>query len=730
MRTRYYVLFLLFLSFVSHLAWFVPNTIFSFGDWYYWPLEALKQLYYSWGTWVTFFGLGSTNIQITFNLFMFPWSLLANIGFGYDIVSKLTFFIPIAILQFLAPYILAKKLIKDNFISCIVAIFYGTTTVALVNQLPIQFVYTLTPLIIYTFILALEKNSTIQWIIFLICYFIGIGYEVRIMYIVTFILLFYFLFLYGLKLKKYILPLVISFAIIVGLNLFWLLPTAVTGISESITTVTSRILFGDNLFDIVHAFTIFNWLWTGGKPNNAFDIQPVILYFWIFPLLAFSSFLFFKTNNETGKKRMLYFGFISLIGILLTKQSAIPFNNLYQFLYTHFPGFSLFRESSKLFSFTAIGYFGLLSYLLFSLRNSKFKNQTILFYVVSASMVIVSLLNLRPLMTGEIGSLYVQRTIPTDYVTITGYFDQRSDFYRTFWVPSYSRWSLYDDNHPEISAANQIDSQWKPYIDYASAGSKYTEGELILKLLHKPFANELLNASSIKYVVVPLQDKANDDDFFVYYGKPRQYYINQLDMLPYLKKIDIGTKDIVVYENEGFRDHVYLTNGPLIFDKGASESATQRTTNSNQKTEYQFINPTEYKVTVSNLKNPTYLQFAESFHPDWKLRVGEFHWWDVLMQKNYFLPDSIHSKNDALLNQYKIDPTIVCKVHNVCKVNKDGSYDIEMTLFFAPQSYMYLGLIISMATGVGIVGYLSYKFIKFVRFVKPMGKLKGKSKMK
>lgn len=46
------------------------------------------------------------------------------------------------------------------------------------------------------------------------------------------------------------------------------------------------------------------------------------------------------------------------------------------------------------------------------------------------------------------------------------------------------------------------------------------------------------------------------------------------------------------------------------------------------------------------------------------------------------------------------------------KENPDGSIDVRMTLYFRPQSYFYIGLIISGITFVGLLGYLGYSWIR------------------
>jgi len=49
---------------------------------------------------------------------------------------------------------------------------------------------------------------------------------------------------------------------------------------------------------------------------------------------------------------------------------------------------------------------------------------------------------------------------------------------------------------------------------------------------------------------------------------------------------------------------------------------------------------------------------------------------------------------------------------NFYKENPDGSIDIELTLYFKPQSYFYLGLIISGFMLLTCVGYLTFYSIR------------------
>ena len=559
-KNNKYIFLLLVIALASHLQWFNPFSILNSSDWSYWPNEAVNQLYYSYGAWVNFFDFGSANIQLPFNFFNSIWSVFTNLGLSYDFATKVTFLIPIALLGFIAPYILAKKLTKNELISFILALFYGTTTYFLILQtahMPIAFVYALTPLLFYFFVRALERNKLANWLIFILIYLISICYEIRITYIVTFLLLFYFLFFHISDIKKYWKNIIVGILLFASLNIFWLLPTILGGFSSDISSVANRGLFGNFLFDINHSFALFYNPWTGGLANNQFIEQPIIWYFWLAPLIAFSS-LFFKRNVKY-KKEISFFLAISLIGIFLTKQADFPLSGTYLWLYNNFPGFNLFREASKFYLITAIGYTALLGYVLLVLKENKNKiwNKYV-FSVLSLIIITTSLWNIKPLVTGEIGTMFVQKHIPSDYVTLKDFILKQPEYFRTMWVPRDSRWGIYTNSYPKVSDINTIQSSW---LDLSQASSSAQVQEQIVNILQQPFSKTLFDISSIKYVIIPIQDKANDDDFFVYYGGDkdpniRQWYIDQLDKVSWLKKIDIGTKDLVVYENANYKESI------------------------------------------------------------------------------------------------------------------------------------------------------------------------------
>jgi hypothetical protein len=112
--------------------------------------------------------------------------------------------------------------------------------------------------------------------------------------------------------------------------------------------------------------------------------------------------------------------------------------------------------------------------------------------------------------------------------------------------------------HPKLSVVNAISANLVNSIPKNSFSTSQTRIKDALELKYFDF---FLKIGSVKYTIVPLEDIQNEDNFFVNYGGKedsniRQWYIDQLDTIPWLKRIDIGTKDLAVYENEGYKPYI------------------------------------------------------------------------------------------------------------------------------------------------------------------------------
>ena len=206
--------------------------------------------------------------------------------------------------------------------------------------------------------------------------------------------------------------------------------------------------------------------------------------------------------------------------------------------------------------------------------------------------------------------------------------------------------------------------------------------EQITDIFKNDISDNLLDVSSIKYVVIPIQDTANDDDFFIYYGK-RDYFIQEMRTVKYLNEINTGTKELLSFENKGYLGHFYISS--------INQSLGKLDKSKISSVNYEFVNPTEYKISFDS-DDSFYLYFSEAYNPNWIL-IQNFNWY----KDENKLFDDTHFKAYGFLNGWYIDPDELTK-------NKDGFY--ELTLYFQPQSYFYIGLFLTGTTLIGCFSYL------------------------
>ena len=709
-RNKYLILILLISILVFH-RW-LNLSIFAYSDWLFSFKETMKEFLIP-SVWSTrYYGFGSADPVLWKFPLNFFYGIFGNMNLDFNFADKFLIFWPTIILSGIFSFLLVKKIVKSD-LGALVGSFvfsYNTYFLSINTQghelLTIAFIFAI--LAIWLFIKTLEERKISLAIYTSLILFIVGSYDFRSLYITIWILFFYYLYflfilnkLSNLKrsFKKGSFAFIILILLVI-LNFYWIYTSYHTG-NLIDNTGMGRELFGNNYWNLSQAFTLFYPFWNGKQPEW-FVVHSIPFYFWLIPIFAFLGLLFNRKN-----KNVLFFGFVSLIGIILTKQIAQPLSNLYLWLYQHLLGFSAFREASKFYFIIALGYSVLIgSFIAFILQNwIKSKLKIFSKYFLTILIIFLFLWNTKPLISGEIGSLFIPRQIPGDYLVFKDFILKQDGFFRTFWTPTYSSWSIFTKQKPEVSNVVVMGGEWKKNVSLNTEYINLPINEQITEVFKIKGANFLFDISSIKYVIVPIRDFANDNDFFIYYGGEektniRGWYISELDNVEWLKKIDIGTDDLVIYENENFKPHIYMTK----------EQETIYQELPYEKVAFEQKNPSEYKIHLKNVSSSFYLNFSESYHSDWDLKIGNFNWSSAILEKNYFLESENHMKNNAGLNSFYIDLSSISK-NNYTK-NRDGSYNVDLTLYFKPQSYFYIGLIVSGLTLIVMAGYLVYDFKK------------------
>ncbi len=673
---------LLIVGIIVYHRW-LNISAFAFGDWGFGFREVYSEIIFPYTG-----GVFGPNILLWKYPFFLINGLVSLLGFNSNVIEKVIVFWPIILLTPISGFLIVKKITRSNTAGVIGSLIFSYNTyflsISTQGHLLLPLAYAWGAFACITFINLLENKKLIWLPITALLLFVVGATDLRSLYVISMILCLYALYhqlFIERKIKenffKNILRCFSVFFILFLLNIFWILP-AITIQNLTSGAVFYSELFGGEFYNIQNAISFFYPFWTG-KETAWLQLQEIPLSFWLFPLVAFSGLLVGRRN-----KKIVFFGLIALFGIFLSKQESQPFPQVYPWLFQHIPGFAAFREASKFNFLIVLGYAVLFASFSLFIKN-YFKEKKYLASIIIFFLALLPLWNTIPFITGEIKSLYIPKTVPEDFIKLSNYFKKENNFQRVFAINNNIYWLYSTSNHPVTDAVGSVRNYWAETKMY-DVESDMTEGKRITLFLTSDSGRRLLSNASVGHLVVNIKDVETNSNVRRDFGENREFFEKSFDKVNFLEKKDIGLKNTLLYENKQVRPLIYLTQEKESLKKDIPFERVQFTT----------INPTEHRISIMNLRNPMYLNFAGLYHPDWKLRVGSFHWKDAVGNKSYFIESKFHQKNEVLQNTFLLDPEYLKKNDDAdITVNEDGSINMIFTLFFRPQAYLYLGLLIS-----------------------------------
>jgi len=540
-------------AFCIYNAWFLSLGVQTAGDWGYFVKAAsdtLRRHYFSIWLSDTQFGRVLIDAGQAPTYAAYGW-LSYYLHTDYAFNERVVHLWPAVIVAIVGSYLLVRYVFKDKAAAVLGAIVYSANTyylALLTGGLTLAVAYALTPLVILFYMKAINNRRVVDIIACALLLAACGAYEPRIAYIVVFAMAvlaavhFFCVWqpknqqLFSTKTLK-MLAIYASPLIIFGLlNAYWIMGLAHAGGGSS--QAISSSLFGNEFFTTSEALTIFHPYWTGGL-IQPFFIHPIPLYFWLIPIAAIAGLAVSKRSPV-----VLFFALLGAVGILLTKQSDQPFAGLYQWLFSHAPGFNAFREASKFYTLTALSYAVLLPALYWYIKT-RYKKKW-LSVGCFAVLALLFLPNLIPIATNTIGGTFSPRSMPKQYTQLNNFLDT-ADYGRVLWVPQKSRWSYMSANHPAVNAADLL-STWKNLADSYPSNANATSTDEIAALLQQNYMPALLADAGVRYVVVPMRDVANNDNFYHNYNDDPDMFARALVSSGYLKKADVHIDGFEVYE--------------------------------------------------------------------------------------------------------------------------------------------------------------------------------------
>jgi hypothetical protein len=152
-------------------------------------------------------------------------------------------------------------------------------------------------------------------------------------------------------------------------------------------------------------------------------------------------------------------------------------------------------------------------------------------------------------------------------------------------------------------------------------------------------------------------------------GTTREQYINFLDQVKFLHKLNLGTKEMAVYENNDIKDHFSLDTHAEFTTK--------------------CVSSTQCNITFITSTPSATIHFSENYNSGWKIKKSPISWIGILFENYNFDKQIASTKTKYGTNSFSVDNVI-----------KDDTY----TVYFYPQAYVNLGSIVSLTTLILCLG--------------------------
>lgn len=390
------------------------------------------------------------------------------------------------------------------------------------GQFSLALAYSALPFAFLYFLRCLETSSLYAKLKFAIWVLIISIFDIRIVYLLMIISLMYLLFLLLFRkdklesLSDIIYLGIITTLLLAGFHSFWLLP-AFLAKSIQLPQTYGRASQVDFLSfsSLGHAILLQQPHWY----TNVFGrISSLRAEFILVPLLVLLAPLLKKRSFTVA-----FFLIMAVIGLFLVKGSQPPLSGVYGFLFTHIPGFSLFRDPSKFFFLLVLSYSVLMAISVDKLAKNKFNLLPILilFYLIWL---------IRPVYLGQMTGMFSTPLYKMEFSQLKDLLKDDNNFGRVFWIPNESPLGFIDKTHPGVEASRLV--QKRPFA-IGTIGNY----ETFNFLREASFMDQIFDVAGISYIAYPYLDPRRDDmhpDHVKYYYT----FLDQLSKRPWLTRIE------------------------------------------------------------------------------------------------------------------------------------------------------------------------------------------------
>lgn len=577
--------------------WFFPGYIAA-GD--LWPaaadtIRSISLIPVSWNG-MYGGGMGASTVPYLWNYIQYaaPLYFLGHIlQLPWEYIVRFGYLFPFLVITIISSYTLAKHFV-GSFFAWIGSLIYTVNTYSLLiisgGQTGVAFGYGLAPYVLLRFINAIDasKEPNLKqgikngiWVALLITF------DLRLTYLVLAAVFLYYVFslkktmAWRFLLRRIVFLFIIPCSVAASLHLFWILPAlqyggVVAGLGDAYTN--SGMLKFLSVADFSHTLSLLHPNWPENLFGKVYFLQPEFLGI---PLLAFFSLLFLK--KAKNKQHILFFALLALIGAFFAKGTNEPFGGMFIWLFSHMPGFVLFRDPTKFYLFVALGYSILIPYGLQHIGTRWKKG----IWIAGIVFMVFWGVTVRESLTGSVGGTLHAVSVPDEYLKFEKQIRGEDNFFRVLWVPATPRFAFSTMTHPSADALTLM---------------KESSASGVIARLKTPDMKEQLARWSVNYIAVPI-DKTGE--FFAtdrtYDDGKRREVIEELDTIPWLER-QRQYETLAVWKTTAYNNHFWIGDG--------------------SGTPFKMENPTGFTLTGLSVKKGAAVTMSENFSPLWSSRFG------------------------------------------------------------------------------------------------------------
>lgn len=479
---------------------FFKDGSLAFGDAPFFTPENLKELFnfpFIWNFRHNNFGTSQYPILWLY-LPTYVYGFLNHfLNLGNDFLIRAVFYFPATILAIVGAWKFIGKFNQNIYGKFIGSFLYAFNTYFLMlidgGQVGVVLAYGIFPFTSLNLLNYLEEINLKKYLFSLISIFVLLNVDLRIGLIA--ILLSFFLWLIVTGTRKWIRLLFKLFLMglsILGLSLFWVLPTLLNFSSNNFISVG----INDNFINLTNSFFLFQ----SHFPLNQFGkLSPTPFYFCFLLMIILGNLFFLPKFKKIESKLILNFSLLFLLFVFISKGGSNPLGEIYIWAINNMIGGVAFRDASK-FYIPLILISGVLLSFTISSFEKIFKN-TILLIGIIILIYGYLLLLIYPAILGNLSGVLSQlnQTKENDYQQIFNKLNQEQTFFRSLYIEEKPA-KFYGTFEKPVISANTLYKE-RPFASMIVG--KYD----LYNFFHNQQLKQWFNLLGIKYVFFPENER-------------------------------------------------------------------------------------------------------------------------------------------------------------------------------------------------------------------------------